>query len=95
MPWKASDKDPAYGTAAWKRARTACLRNANWRCEIRIDGVCIGAATQADHIYGLANDRDHKHLRAACTPCHRHVTARQGGRNGGNGDPEPSPRTAW
>lgn len=98
MPWETARKDPAYGTAAWRNARDACLRRANWRCEIRIPNVCIGAATEADHIDRLANDPEHKRLRAACTPCHRAVTAQQGGGARGRqaaADPAPQPRTAW
>lgn len=100
MPgWVNVRKDPAYNTTAWKKARTACLQRANWRCEIKLD-VCIGRATEADHIYGLANDRDHQHLRAACSPCHGKVTGRQGraaqtGQASQPADPEPRPRTQW
>jgi 5-methylcytosine-specific restriction endonuclease McrA len=97
MPWETARKDPAYGTAAWRNARDACLRRVNWRCEIRIEGVCIGAASEADHIDQLANDPQHKRLRAACKPCHRAVTAQQGGGARGHqaADPAPQPRTAW
>jgi hypothetical protein len=96
MPWETARKDPAYGRSAWKRARDGCLKRAQWRCEIRIPGTCIGAASEADHIDGLANDPGHKRLRAACSPCHAVVTARQS--NAGTGtraDPKPQPRTAW
>lgn len=97
MPWSTARKSPAYSTAAWKHARLACLRRANWRCEIRLEG-CQGAASQADHVDQLANDPDHKRLRAACKSCHGKVTAQQG--KGARlarapADPEPRPRTAW
>lgn len=99
MPWR-NDPDKrrrdsqVYG-ADWRRARDACLHRANWRCEIQIPGVCIGAATQADHIDQAENDPGHQRLRAACTPCHAQVTARQGGGYRTPHDPEPRPRTAW
>lgn len=94
MPWETARKDPAYGRAAWKRARLACLRRASWRCEIRLDG-CQGAASQADHVDQLANDPGHQRLRAACRSCHGKVTAQQGGGARQQGDPEPRPRTQW
>lgn len=96
MPWTREDDNPAYHTAEYRRARLACLRAARWRCEVRIEGVCIGSATQADHEAGLATDPGHKTLRAACLPCHKHVTARQGGGfRRAPADPPPQPRTQW
>ena len=88
-----------YG-ATWRRRRLECLRRANWRCEIRIEGVCIGAASQADHIDGADNDPQHRNLRAACDPCHKKVTAQQGQGFRAQGarvakDPDPRPRTNW
>lgn len=88
--------DPAYHTAAYHRARRECMRRARWRCEIRIEGVCIGSASEADHQAGIANDPHHRTLRAACKPCHRVVTQRQS--NAGRkpaADPKPQPRTDW
>ncbi|HEY1914252.1 MAG TPA: hypothetical protein VGH27_01640 [Streptosporangiaceae bacterium] len=83
-----------YG-AAWRRARAACLERANWRCEIRLPGVCIGAAREVDHILGAASDPGHTRLRAACKPCHAKVTAQQGNAARGKADPECQPRTSW
>lgn len=97
MPWENARKDPAYGRAAWKRARGNCLKRANWKCEIRIAGTCIGAASEADHIRGIANDPQHRFLRAACAPCHKIITGQQSAaaRGGGQADPQPQPRTNW
>lgn len=100
MPWRPQDRqNPGYSTPEYKRKRLACLKRANWRCEIQVPGVCIGAASQADHIHGIAQDPHHNALRAACDPCHKHTTARQGskGKSGGKSgrDPAPRPRTAW
>ena len=100
MPWQ---NDPAkrrrdsrvYG-AAWKRARDAHLKKVNWQCEIRLEGVCIGGATEVDHIHGAENDPNHRFLRAGCKPCHAKVTAGQGGGyRRGPSDPQPRPGTAW
>ena len=89
-------RDTAVYDSAYRKRRLACLKRANWRCEIRIPGKCIGAASECDHTAQAANDPQHKQLRAACKPCHAVVTARQS--NAGNGsraDPQPQPRTAW
>ena len=97
MPWETARKDPAYGRSDWKRARLRQLRAANWKCEIR-GPRCQGAASEVDHIDGLANDPHHKRLRAACKTCHQAVTARQGGgfrAQHDTADPSPTPRTAW
>lgn len=98
MPWSRADDNPAYHTAAWRRARDKCLKDARGRCQARLPG-CQGAASQADHVDGIANDPQHRNLQAVCTSCHRKITAQQGGgyRNGNNrpNDPQPAPRTAW
>jgi 5-methylcytosine-specific restriction endonuclease McrA len=98
MPWKSSNRDPAYGKAAWRRARLACLQAANWRCQIRGPG-CIGAASTVDHIHGLASDPQHRFLQAACRVCHAAKTHRESGEarrgSGGAADPPHQPRTKW
>lgn len=99
MTWRKTPADRArdaqvYGPA-YRRARRAALERAGWRCEIRIEGICLGAATEADHADQTANDPDHESLRAACRPCHLHVTARQGGGRRAPADPECTPRTKW
>jgi len=99
VPWETARQDPAYGRAEWKRARAACLKAARWRCQARLEG-CQGAASEADHVDGLANDPHHRNLRAVCTSCHRKITARQGNqaqRNGTrkNTDPAPTSRIVF
>lgn len=81
--------------ARWRRAREECLKRAGWRCEIRLEGVCIGAATQVDHVAQAANDPQHRQLRAACEPCHKKVTGQQGRAAQVPRDPAPRPRTQW
>src|SRR5215472_1488712 len=96
MPWPGYPSSPEYGKAEWKRARADALKRARWRCELRLEG-CQGAASEVDHIYGLANDPHHKHLRAVCRSCHRKRTSEQGhdARHGTRSDPEPSSRIIW
>ena len=97
MPWESARKDPAYGRADYRRKRAAALKRARGRCERRLPG-CQGAASQANHRDGLANDPHHEHLEAICDNCHKIITAQQG--NDAKGarapsDPAPRPRTAW
>lgn len=98
MPWSDANRNPAYGRAAWRRAREKCLRDAKWKCQIRGPG-CRGAAVTADHIHGLANDPEHRFLQAACQTCHDAKTHRESGeaRRGrqASRDPDCQPRTSW
>ena len=106
MPWASRDReakrkaDAAY-SAQYRRNRDECMRRARWRCELRIEGLCISAASECDHVVAVADGGGHdlSNLRAACAPCHRARTAQQGGgfrRNpDGRGDPPAEPRTAW
>jgi 5-methylcytosine-specific restriction enzyme A len=91
------ERDNQTYDARWRRARKAALERAGYRCEIRLPDVCAGRATEVDHISQAANDPNHRHLRAACSPCHAKVTAQQGRgfRKGGSADPPPRPRTEW
>jgi 5-methylcytosine-specific restriction protein A len=104
MPWRNSPGDrsrssSAYG-AAYRRNRDECMRRASWRCEIRLEGVCIGAASECDHIVSVADGGGHglANLRAACGPCHKARSAQQGGgyrRGNRKADPDFQPRTQW
>jgi 5-methylcytosine-specific restriction endonuclease McrA len=89
------DRDSQRYGADWRRKRLECLKRAKWRCEIKIEGICIIAATQVDHIRGAENDPNHLFLRAACEPCHKHVTSRQGHAARKPANPAPRPRTKW
>jgi 5-methylcytosine-specific restriction endonuclease McrA len=104
MPW-ANDRqarrrsDAAYGSPEYRRNRTAAMRRDNWRCQLRLPG-CAGAASQCDHIIGVAEGGTHAlaNLQAVCRPCHDRKTAQQGRgyRTGRTArDPAPRPRTAW
>jgi 5-methylcytosine-specific restriction endonuclease McrA len=105
MPWtndEASHRHTAgHYNAEYRRNRETVLRRTNWRCEIRTPGICIGAASQCDHIVSVADGGSNavSNLRAACRPCHAGRTARQGGRRSGqpaaSADPPCQPRTAW
>lgn len=101
MPWEktyeSKRRDARTYDHRWRKTRKAYLAR-HPACEIRMPG-CTGKATEVDHIVQAANDPGHRHLRAACTYCHRKVTAQQGmgarGRRGsGLADPAPRP-SVW
>ena len=96
MPWSKDNDNPAYHQAAWRRARAKALKDARGRCEVHYTG-CQGAASQVDHIDGIANDPNHTNLRAVCVSCHGKITSKQGNdaQRGRTKDPEPTPRTEW
>jgi|SRR5581483_3638465 len=98
MPWRPEDRgDWRLYDHRWRRARKAQLDRQK-RCEIGLDG-CTIKATEVDHINGARNDPQHRHLRSACTSCHRKITAQQGGgfrsKSATTADPEPRPSTTW
>ena len=95
MPWRDQDRNPAY-YRGWKAARLACLQRAAWRCEIKGPQFTRTAVT-ADHIYGIRNDPGHKHLQAACQPCHDAKSQGEAarGRRNAPADPPHTPRTKW
>jgi 5-methylcytosine-specific restriction enzyme A len=104
MPWENDPekrrRDTAnYDSAEYKRNRPIAMRRDRWRCQIQAPGICIGAASQCDHIIPVTQGGGHKldNLRAACGPCHARKTAGEGGgyRNKPPDDPQPRPRTAW
>ena len=87
--------------ATYRKNRAERMRLAQWRCEIRTPGICIGAASECDHIIAVIDGGGPgvDNLRAACKPCHKARTAQQGGgyRTPGQPlvDPEPRPSTQW
>jgi 5-methylcytosine-specific restriction enzyme A len=59
----------------WHKLQPRILRRDNHQCQLRYD-VCIGKATEVDHIHGPDDDSD-ANLQAACPPCHRVKTSRE------------------
>lgn len=104
MPWPTDREskrrsDATYNDPEYRRNRVACLERARHRCEIALEDICEGRATQTDHIVAVSLGGTHalSNLRAACPACHRKVTAQQGGgyRRSQASDPAPRPSTAW
>jgi len=65
----------------WMRVRNHVLKRDGRRCRIR-DTMCIGVATEVDHV-GDREDHRPEMLRAACGPCHQNRSSMQGGQAAG------------
>jgi 5-methylcytosine-specific restriction endonuclease McrA len=74
------------GSRALREFNAAILVRDRYRCQIEIGGVCIGHATQVDHIRNLASlgiPRNHpaamnpRNAQAACEPCHEWKSERE------------------
>lgn len=53
----------------WPAVRAAVLERDGYRCRLRFARVCVGSATDADHIEP-GDDHSLENLQAACEPCH-------------------------
>lgn len=60
-----------------RQARNFVRSRANGRCEVRIEGVCLGRGDAAHHIVprGRGGSDDPGNLLHVCSPCHRHIHA--------------------
>lgn len=76
MSWDSSDRRSRLPDD-WDQIRRAVLRRDGRRCQIRSRLVCISYATDVDHIIP-GDDHSSANLRAACEPCHREKSAREG-----------------
>jgi 5-methylcytosine-specific restriction protein A len=69
----------AYG-GDWKERVRRVLARDGYQCQLRYPDICIGRATQVDHIVqpeaGGTNALEN--LRAVCRRCHARRTGRQG-----------------
>jgi 5-methylcytosine-specific restriction protein A len=72
-------------TTGWRKARKQALERDNYECQLDYD-VCIGYATEADHITNLASTGHQSRgqapvkvddLQAVCGPCHQVKTSRE------------------
>lgn len=74
-------KGPAYN-----ELRARVLADAGYQCQIGLEGVCSGTATQLDHIRALADGGallDPANVRAACRECNQKLGAHVGSRRAG------------
>ena len=69
----------AYGSGWSKIARQVLVRD-GYRCQLRYADICVGRASQVDHIVQpeAGGGSDLANLRAVCVRCHARRTGRQG-----------------
>lgn len=73
MSWETSDRRERL-PANWPEIRRGVLKDAGWRCQIRLPG-CTSMATEVDHV----RFRDETSpLQAACSHCHGKKSAMEG-----------------
>jgi len=77
MAWEGSTRRQTLGKDYF-RNRAIVMRRDGKRCQLRIPGLCIGDATDCDHI-GDRLDHRPENMRAACRPCHLKRSGEQGG----------------
>lgn len=76
MPWNSSNRK-AQLPPNWSRISKSVIARANGRCQLRYESICIGRATECDHIQ-RGNNHSPQNLQAACSPCHAHKSAMEG-----------------
>lgn len=79
--WQGSTRRVTLGKT-YHRNRALVMRRDGRRCQLRTPGICIGAATECDHV-GDRLDHSVENMRAACHPCHLDRSSRQGGQAAG------------
>ena len=69
----------AYGSG-WQAVRKKVLVRDGYRCQLRYADICVGRASQVDHIVQpeAGGGSDLANLRAVCVRCHARRTGRQG-----------------
>ena len=69
----------AYGSD-WQAVRKRVLERDGYKCQLRYADICIGRASQVDHIVQpeAGGGSDLANLRAVCVRCHARRTGRQG-----------------
>ena len=76
MGWESSRRRDNL-PANWRTLRLEVLADADWICELRMAGVCVGTASEVDHIQ-RGNDHSRRNLRAVCWRCHAKKSSAEG-----------------
>jgi 5-methylcytosine-specific restriction enzyme A len=79
--WSRPPPANAYAySSGWQAIRKKVLERDGYRCQLRYAVICIGRASQVDHIVQPeAGGTDAlENLRAVCRRCHARRTGRQG-----------------
>jgi 5-methylcytosine-specific restriction protein A len=84
--WHGGQQSGRLKTAAYERMRQRVLGRAGYHCQILYSDICIGAATEADHIVPVfeGGTRDEANMQAACRPCHARKSSLEGHRAAGH-----------
>ena len=61
----------------WRYLRQDVLRDADYVCEVRLEGVCVGTASEVDHIK-RGDDHSRANLQAVCWRCHAKKSSAEG-----------------
>lgn len=77
-------------TRRWRRLRRLILERDGYMCGLKIEGICLGRATEVHHVLGKGVSESPRHLMAACRPCNNRV-----GEPSKHKDPKPTKRTNW
>jgi 5-methylcytosine-specific restriction enzyme A len=77
QPWAGSTRRERLPANWESQIRPAVLARDGYRCQIRYSDVCVGAATDADHIE-RGDDHRMENLQAACGPCHQRKSSQEG-----------------
>jgi 5-methylcytosine-specific restriction protein A len=66
----------------WSEVRLLVLQRDHYACQLAIPGLCIGRASQVDHVIQpeAGGTNDPSNLRSVCRPCHARRTGQQGAR---------------
>jgi 5-methylcytosine-specific restriction endonuclease McrA len=78
-------------TRAWRKIRAYVLARDQYRCQLKIEGVCTTFASHAHHLDGKAAGDDPARIVAACKECNLHI----GDPARAPSDPEPAGSTWW
>lgn len=78
--WEGSTRRVTLGPEFF-RNRNRVLKRDGRVCQLQ-DSMCIGLATEVDHIGDRGNHAE-DNLRAACKPCHQNRSSSQGGQAAG------------
>lgn len=64
-----------YSSIAWARTRTEVLERDDYRCQARLDGICLQRASQVHHLtYAHFRCEPLFDLVSVCRACHEQIT---------------------
>lgn len=79
--WKATNTPKSRSAEGnWRKKRKRVLKRDSHHCRLNYVGICIGIATEVDHIIPVTQNGsdDMENLQAVCGPCHRAKSSDEG-----------------